>query len=118
MKLLKKILLSIVIILALASLLAVLTGHSHLFKAVSTTYLVGKTGPGIDDYVYFENRKVAFNKDEPNSKINYYHFVIKEYKLTNDKIEKLAETLETIINDDFSKVMIEINNFLYPKYNS
>lgn len=46
---------------------------------------------------------------------SYCHLISKEYKLTNDDIENLAETLETIINDDFSKVMTEINNFLYPK---
>ena len=35
-----------------------LSGNVHLIKAVRSTYLVGKTGPTIDDYPKFENRKV------------------------------------------------------------
>ena len=35
-----------------------LSGNAHLIKAVRSTYLVGKTGPTIDDYTKFVNRKV------------------------------------------------------------
>lgn len=45
----------------------------------------------------------------------YCHLISKEYKLTNDDIEKFAEKLEGFIKEDFEKVMIEINNFLHPK---
>lgn len=65
MKLLKKIILSIVLLLLIASVLAVVTGNKHLFKAVSTTYLVGKTGPSIDEYAIFENRTVKADKHQP-----------------------------------------------------
>ena len=34
------------------------TGNEHLIKAVRSTYLVGKTGPTIDDFPKFENRVV------------------------------------------------------------
>ena len=56
MKILKKILLGIVIIIALASILAVVTGNSHLFKAVFSTYLKGHSGPLIDEHAIFESR--------------------------------------------------------------
>ena len=39
-----------------------ISGNSHLIKAVRNTYLVGKTGPTIDDYKKFENRIVLTNK--------------------------------------------------------
>lgn len=39
-----------------------ISGNSHLIKAVRNTYLVGKTGPTIDDYTKFENRIVLTNK--------------------------------------------------------
>jgi CubicO group peptidase (beta-lactamase class C family) len=58
MKFLKRFFLTLIILFALASITAVATGHSHLFKAVSSTYLVGRTGPSIDDHHYFENRIV------------------------------------------------------------
>jgi CubicO group peptidase (beta-lactamase class C family) len=58
MKGLKKLFFALVFIIALISALAVFTGNSHLFKAVSTTYLVGKTGPSIWDYKFFEHREL------------------------------------------------------------
>ena len=35
-----------------------LSGNDHLRKAVANTYLVGQTGPGIDEYAIFESRIV------------------------------------------------------------
>ena len=43
----KKIVVSLLAIIVVAALLAIVTGNSHLFKAVATTYLVGKSGPSI-----------------------------------------------------------------------
>ncbi len=73
MKILKRSLLTLFIILAVASILAVVTGNSHLFKAVSTTYLVGKSKPDIDDYVYFENRDVKAAEYQPWKKSDKYN---------------------------------------------
>ena len=75
MKFLKRLLLSLLILISLASLLVVISGHSHLFKAISTTYLIGRTGPSIDDYKHFENREIKTNKHEPwalAKKYNHY----------------------------------------------
>ncbi|MGY6561443.1 MAG: serine hydrolase domain-containing protein [Luteibaculaceae bacterium] len=53
------------VIILLISLLVILvgvtflTGNQHLFKAISTTYLVGKSGPSIWDFKYFEHREVV-----------------------------------------------------------
>ena len=98
MKILKRVLLTILIILVLASVLAIVTGHSHLFKAVSTTYLVGKTKPGIDDHKYFENREVKtdnYQVWEVSDKYNQY----KNDKL-HAEIEKHKPAALVIIKDE------------------
>tara|TARA_B110000046_G_scaffold29074_1_gene30321 strand:- start:4054 stop:4326 length:273 start_codon:yes stop_codon:yes gene_type:complete len=38
------------------------TGNQHLIKAVNSTYLIGKTGPALDDYLKFVNRPVTAAK--------------------------------------------------------
>lgn len=65
MKTVKKILVGLIIFLALASSIIFLTGNKHLFKAIATTYLVGKTGPSIDEYDIFENRTVEIGTPQP-----------------------------------------------------
>ena len=65
MKTTKKILIGLVLFLAFASSLAFLTGNQHIFKAIATTYLVGKTGPSIDEYDIFENRTVKTDTYQP-----------------------------------------------------
>jgi CubicO group peptidase (beta-lactamase class C family) len=57
-------------LIALASLLLLLSGNEHLFKGVANTYLLGRSGPSIDEYAIFENREVpAGEKQEwPTSK--------------------------------------------------
>lgn len=88
MKTLKKILIGLVIFLAFASSLAFLTGNQHIFKAIATTYLVGKTGPSIDEYDIFENRTVKTDTYQPwlisknyNKKTNKtLHAEIEKYK--------------------------------------
>lgn len=86
MKILKKILISIVIFLVLASALAFLTGNQHIFKAVATTYLSGKTGPSIDEYDIFENRTVEIGDPQP-------WLISKDYN--KKKNEKLHQQIES-----------------------
>lgn len=59
---------SIVIASILICLGLWLSGNIHLIKAVRSTYLVGKTGPTIDDYPKFINRRVEAGKHTPWSK--------------------------------------------------
>ncbi len=39
-----------------------ISGNAHLIKAVKSTYLVGETGPTIDDFPKFQNRTVKTNQ--------------------------------------------------------
>lgn len=88
MKIVKKILVGFIIFIALVSSIIFLTGHKHLFKAIATTYLVGKTGPSIDEYDIFENRTVEISIPQPwlvgstyNKKNNEtLHAEIEKYK--------------------------------------
>ncbi|NQY11790.1 MAG: serine hydrolase [Flavobacteriales bacterium] len=65
MKPIKKILVGLIGFFVIASLLLALTGNSHLFKGVTNTYLVGKSGPGIDDMDIFHSRKITKGIHQP-----------------------------------------------------
>ena len=65
MKPIKKILVGLIGFFVIASLLLALTGNSHLFKGVPNTYLVGKSGPGIDDMDIFHSRKITKGIHQP-----------------------------------------------------
>ncbi|MDT8413164.1 MAG: hypothetical protein RQ875_11915, partial [Vicingaceae bacterium] len=74
---------------------------------------------GINIYKHIKEKGLILNTSG-DSKYRYCHLVSKKYQLDTSKneIENLAEKLEKFIKDDFEKVMIEINNFLYPKINT
>ncbi len=98
MKFLKRFLLTLIIIITIASLLAIISGHSHLFKAISTTYLQGRTGPSIDDFQYFENREVLSSNYQPwelSKKYNQY-----QNKKLHQEIEKNRPAAFVIIKDN------------------
>jgi len=105
MKFLKRFFLGLIILIAVASLLAVITGHSHLFKAVSTTYLIGKTGPGIDDHQYFENRIVETGIHQP-------WLVSKNYnKTSNDSLHQEIEK-----HDPAGFLVVKNDSIVYEEY--
>ncbi|MCB9173224.1 MAG: serine hydrolase [Flavobacteriales bacterium] len=87
MKTVKKILVGLIIFLALASSIIFLTGNKHLFKAIATTYLVGKTGPSIDEYDIFENRTVEIGTPQPWAVSSSYN------KKNNEKLHQQIEAL-------------------------
>ncbi|MEX2379574.1 MAG: hypothetical protein WD530_02445, partial [Vicingaceae bacterium] len=52
-------LLSLILATVIVTAVLWISGNEHLIKAVQSTYLVGKSGPTIDDQSKFNNRKVA-----------------------------------------------------------
>ena len=105
MKFIKRFSLTLIILIVLATLLVVITGNSHLFKAVSTTYLIGKTGPGIDDHQYFENREVVsthYQSWELSKKYNHY---------SNEKLHKEIEK-----NNPSAFVIVKGNKLIHEEY--
>lgn len=75
MKTLKRVTVFVFCLLAVVITGLYLTGNSHLIKAVGSTYLVGKTGPTIDDYPKFINRTVPVSEKQPwkqSSDFNQY----------------------------------------------
>ena len=61
----KKIITYTIAVLALLSVLILITGNQHLFKAVASTYLLGKTAPSIDEYELFESRTIETSDYQP-----------------------------------------------------
>ena len=64
MKTLKRLFLGLVILLITASILAIVTGNTHLFKGIAYTYLKGNLGPTIDEHQLL---KVEPLRQEPMS---------------------------------------------------
>lgn len=98
MKTLKKILVGLIIFLALASSIIFLTGNKHLFKAIATTYLVGKTGPSIDEYDIFENRTVEVGSPQPWAVSSTYNK--KSNETLHAEIEKYKPAAFLVIKND------------------
>jgi len=60
-----KSLLGLVVVVALACLVAVLTGNGYLLKGISCTYLRGYTTAHIYDLDYFDSREVKIGEPDP-----------------------------------------------------
>ncbi len=105
MKFLKRFLVGLILVIVLAALLAVVTGNSHLFKAVSSTYLVGKTGPSIDEHAIFESREVAIGTYQPwETDPLYNKYYNKELKAEIEKLNPAA------------LVIVKHNKLIYEEY--
>lgn len=93
-------------ILLLIVVFIYLSGNSHLFKAIQSTYLIGKTGPTIDDFEKFYNRKVSSGDSQPwamDSKFN-------EYGLSEEDLKILGEY------HTLSFLVIHKDSILFEKY--
>ena len=87
----KKNIYSFIAALLALSLLAFATGNLHLFKAISSTYLVGKTKPTINDYPLFENRILTTGEYQPwKTNKNYNRSNSKELLLKIEKYDPAA----------------------------
>jgi len=65
MKWIKRIFLSIVVLLGLAVLALIATGNQQVLYGIGKTYLIGKSKPDIDDLHYFETRKIPADQPQP-----------------------------------------------------
>jgi CubicO group peptidase (beta-lactamase class C family) len=65
MKVIKRIFFSILVLLALASLLLLLTGNQHVFNGITKTFLIGKSKPDVDDMGYFAVSNIKADHAEP-----------------------------------------------------
>ncbi len=105
MKFIKRFFLYFALLLVIASLLAVATGHSHLFKAVASTYLIGNTGPTIDDHRHFNNREIETSEHE-------------EWKLAGKYGQYSNDSLHTEIEkyNPAALTVIKNNELIYEEY--
>ncbi len=105
-KWIKRIFFGIAGIVIIASVWAIASGNRHLFSAVAKTYLVGETGPTIDDYTKFYNRKVLHGKYIPWEKDSLYN-----RKTLSDE---MLQTLEQYHPAAF--LVIKNNRIFFEKY--
>lgn len=105
MNAIRKVVLIIVITVAVCSLLFWLTGNQHMFNAIASTYLVGKTGPTIDDLYTFENRKISSGKHEP------WYLSEKYNTISNDSLLQEIEKL-----DPAAFLVVKNDSIVYEKY--
>lgn len=105
MKFLKRLLAGLILVIILAALLAVITGNSHLFKAISSTYLVGKTAPSIDEHAIFESREVSVGTYQPWEIDPLYN------KYKNQELKAEIEKLNPA-----ALVIVKHNKLIYEEY--
>ena len=105
MKILKKIIIGLTIILALGALLVTATGNTHLFKAISSTYLIGQKGPSINDLHLFDSRKVKTDQHKPWA-------ISRNYNTTENP--KLIKEIEAL--DPSALLIVKNDEIVYEKY--
>ena len=105
MKILKKTLLIIIATLVVAYLLAIISGNSHLFKGISSTYLIGNSGPTIDEHAFFESRSVEVGNQQPWVFDN-------NYNETENK--ELLSEIESF--DPAAFLIVKSDKIIYEKY--
>lgn len=98
---------TLLIILIIANIWVVLSGNTHIYKALASTYFIGQTGPGIDDYTMFPYNKVKAAQDPEPWKIS------KEYgkaKLSPDLFKKIEQY------DPAAFLVVHNDSILYEHY--
>ncbi len=106
MKRLKKIGKWFLAILVLLNLAIIISGKTYLYKGVANTYLKGRSGPGIDEYKIFENRKVA-----NGTYISWYHSKRYNSKRISPEAQKEFETMQSV-----AYVIVKNDSLIHEQY--
>lgn len=105
-KVVGRVLLSLVLILIVGALLLVLTGNNHLFRGLALTYFSGKKGPTIDDGLLFPRDTVFSNHVSPwPTSADYNRFE------PEDSLRIKLDSLETV-----AFLVIHQDSLLYENY--
>lgn len=64
-KWIRRIAVTLLLVLALAAAGLLITGNGHVLNGIGKTYLLGKTNPDIDDLAFFDTRKMEADHGEP-----------------------------------------------------
>lgn len=65
MQRIKKIGIVLLGVLIVAHVLLLITGNTHMYKALPLTIFKGKMGPSINDYIHFDNREIKTGSYQP-----------------------------------------------------
>jgi CubicO group peptidase (beta-lactamase class C family) len=105
MRIVKRILFVLLILISLIAVLAMATGNGHFLVAVQKTYLSGQTGPSINDFGMFTQRKVTANQGQAFPVSTKF-----STELTSDEMNYL-NSIETA-----SLVVLKNDSLLFEKY--
>ena len=75
LKISKWLLAILITIITLVSLGLLFTGNGYILKAVRTVYLTGHTSAFLEDYKYFDNRKIEIGSTQPWAKSKDYNTI-------------------------------------------
>ena len=106
MRFLRKFLIYFFGILLIANLIILITGNTHLYKGLKHTYLVGRTGPEVDDLPKFPFETIEIGSPQPWPKSASYGKV----SLTEAQEKELKE-LYTV-----TYLVIKDGQLLYENY--
>ncbi|MCA5006394.1 serine hydrolase domain-containing protein [Sphingobacterium bovistauri] len=95
LKVLKWLIGAIIVLISVISLGLLFTGNSYLLKAVRTVYLTGHTSAFLEDYTYFDNRKIETGKPQPWPVSTQFNTA--ELTPTLDSIHKNYKTVAYLI---------------------
>jgi CubicO group peptidase (beta-lactamase class C family) len=105
-KLLKYSVFTIVFLLFLVNIIIIGSGKSYIYKGIALTYLVGKTGPDIDDYVHFPKNKISNGIAQPWNLASDYNT-----QMVSDSSISAMEHFETV-----SYLVIKDDSIRFEKY--
>ncbi|MCB9171147.1 MAG: serine hydrolase [Flavobacteriales bacterium] len=106
MRILRKFLLWLVIVLAVLTALAYLTGNGHIPRGVWYTYLRGRSGPEIDDRNFFPYTAIPADDPQPWPESSRYGQV----SLTTEQEARLKELYSV------GFVVVQNDSLLFEKY--
>jgi len=83
-----------------------ITDNEHILSALRSTYLIGRTGPDTDNYVFFENRVI----EASDPQVWEYHEDFNNYSLTEEDSSLLSGYRTT------SFLVVHRGKILFEKY--
>lgn len=95
----------LLILISLIAVVAMATGNGHFLVALQKTYLSGQTGPSIDDFDKFTQRRIAANQAQS---------IPVSTKFRNDLLDSETDYLNSIKTASF--IVLKNDSLLFEKY--
>lgn len=100
----KRVATGIVFLIVFACIVLISSGNDHLFKAIRSTYLIGKTGPSITDNNLFDHDTLK------SSSSSFFDESMSKFSLTEVEVDKVKAWKTT------SLLIIKNDSIIYENY--